>query len=194
MEELLKIQREINETGPEEFRDLELITLPELRNIRRIWVHDKHEFDDSVPKIYERVMGKPFEDPEWIETPSFGEEEWNLLKEACDALYPDEELAFEMAYSLLDVENQSNGMNNRKGIIDSLESVVKQTFYKNEPDATAYYRQQLERKKNMGGTVNEKFFSHIYDEGVAAQTVAQICNDFLPLFRALAEFYRTQEP
>ena len=173
LEELLKIQREINETGPEEFRDLELITLPELRNIRRIWVHDKHEFDDSVPKIYERVMGKPFEDPEWIETPSFGEEEWNLLKEACDALYPDEELAFEMAYSLLDVENQSNGMNNRKGIIDSLESVVKQTFYKNEPDATAYYRQQLERKKNMGGTVNEKFFSHIYDEGEEFEDVSE---------------------
>ena len=44
LEELLEIQKDINENGPEEFADLELITIPELRCIRRIWVFDKHEF------------------------------------------------------------------------------------------------------------------------------------------------------
>ncbi len=43
--------------GPEEFRDLELIQIPELRAIRRNWVYDRHEFDDSLPGIYERVLG-----------------------------------------------------------------------------------------------------------------------------------------
>lgn len=58
LRELLEIQVDINENGPEEFENLELITLPELRNIRRIWVYDKHEFEDSVPRIYEEVTGK----------------------------------------------------------------------------------------------------------------------------------------
>ena len=63
---LLEIQKNINENGPEEYRNLELIRLPELRAIRRIWVNDKHEFDDKLPSIYEDVMGRVFEDPEWI--------------------------------------------------------------------------------------------------------------------------------
>ena len=173
LKELLEIQRDINLNGPEEFRDLELISIPELQCIRRIWVNDKHEFDDSLPRIYEEVMGKPFEDPDWISNPAFGHEEWELLKEACAALYPDEEQAFEMVYSLIDTENQSNSMNNRKGIIDALETCIKHNFYKNEEDATSYYRKQLERKKSLGGVVNERFFSHIYDEGEEFEDVPE---------------------
>ena len=173
LKELLEIQRNINENGPEAFRDLELITVPELRCIRRIWVHDKHEFDDSLPRIYEEVMGKPFEDPEWIGSPAFGKDEWELLKEACDALYPDEELAFELTYSLIDTENQSNGVNNRKGIVDALERVIKFNFYKDEDDATAYYRKQLERKRNLGGAVNERFFTQIHEEGEEFEDVPE---------------------
>ena len=30
---------------------------------------------------------------------------------------------------------------------------------------TQYYTQQLERKKDLGGRYNEKFFAHIQDEG-----------------------------
>lgn len=35
--------------------------------------------------------------------------------------------------------------------------------------------------------------SHIYDEDAAERIVNQVSNDFLPLFRALAGFYRAQE-
>lgn len=71
LRDLLTIQRDINENGPEEFSDLELITMPELRNIRRIWVLEKHEFTDTLPTIYEEVMGKTFSDPEWIVPEAF---------------------------------------------------------------------------------------------------------------------------
>lgn len=60
LEELLTIQKQINENGPEEFRDLQLITEAELNKIRQIWLEEKHEFCDSLPKIYRRVMGKDF--------------------------------------------------------------------------------------------------------------------------------------
>ena len=118
-------------------------------------------------------MGKPFEDPEWRGSPAFGKDEWELRKEACDALYPDEELAFELTYSLIDTENQSNGVNNRKGIVDALERVIKFNFYKDEDDATAYYRKQLERKRNLGGAVNERFFTQIHEEGEEFEDVPE---------------------
>lgn len=164
LKELLEIQMDINATGPEEFTDLELITMPELRNIRRIWVFDKHEFDDSLPNIYESVTGHKFEDPEWVGSEVFRSEEWNILKEVVTELYPNEELAFEMAYSLIDVENQSSSMNKRKGIIDILEDCIQKTFYKNEEDATAYYLNRVERKKDFGGKYNEKVLDSTYDD------------------------------
>ena len=164
LRDLLTIQKDINENGPEEFSDLELITLPELRNIRRIWALEKHEFADTLPNIYEDVMGKPFNDPEWIAPEAFKGEEWDILKEVVNELYPDEELAFEMAYSLIDIENHSNSLNQRKGVSDSLESCIHRTFYKNEEDATAYYLDTVTRKKDLGGKYNEIALDNTYDD------------------------------
>ena len=160
LERLLNIQKEIQENGPEEFSDLELIRIPELQAIRRIWVNDKHEFDDSLPKIYEKVVGKEFEDPEWIHYENFEAEEWNILKEVCEEMFPDEELVFEMMYSLVDVENKSSGVNQRKGILDSVNSIIGKSCYKNEEDATQYYTDMMHRKKENGGKYNEKFLDY----------------------------------
>lgn len=163
LRELLEIQKEINENGPEEFVNLELITIPELKNIRRIWVLDKHEFDDSLPRIYQEVTGKIFDDPEWIAPEAFKSEEWNILKEVVEELYPNEELAFEMAYSLIDIENHSNSLNQRKGVSVSLERCIQRTFYKNEDDATEFYLNKVSRKKKLGGKYNEKALDSSYD-------------------------------
>lgn len=160
---LLEIQKDINENGPEEFKDLELITIPELRNIRRIWVNEKHEFVDSLPQIYKDVFGIEFDDPEWITSEAFRGEEWNILKDVVDELYPDEELAFEMAYSLIDIENSSSSLNQRKGVINSLEKCIQKNFYKNEEDATEYYLSKTIRKKELGGKYNEIVLDNSYD-------------------------------
>lgn len=154
---LLEIQKHINETGPEEFRNLELISIEELRSIRRIWVNNKHEFDDSLPGIYEDVLGKPFDDPEWIRAETFGKNEWDLLKQICKEMYPDEELAFEMMYSLVDVETMSNGLNQRKGVISELDKVIRSNYFSSEKDATEYYSQKVTRKRDLGGKYDEKF-------------------------------------
>lgn len=160
LKELLQIQKNINEEGPEEFSNLELIRIPELQAIRRIWVFEKHEFDDAVPRIYHEVTGKEFDDPGWICAEGFGKEEWDTLESVCQELYGDHELAFEMMYSLIDVESNATGMNQRKGIIDDLEKVIARTFYQNEDDATKYYMDKMKRKKDYGGKYNEKFLSY----------------------------------
>ena len=190
LREILQKQLEINNEGPEEFSEYELITLPELRCIRRIWVFEKHEFDDSLPRIYEEVMGKKFEDPEWIGSEAFGSSEWEILGKTCDSVmnqsaFENSKIAsklaeegdtskledlrdntiMEMLASLIDVENRAMGLGDRKDILDDLEKCIKKNFYENEADATKYYRDQLQRKKDMGAKYNEKFFVNIKEEG-----------------------------
>lgn len=157
LERLLSIQKEINENGPKEFKKLELIRLPELQAIRRIWVNDKHEFDDSLPRIYKKILGKEFEDPTWIHNDNFGHSEWEILKRVCKELFPDEELAFEMMYTLVDMENKASGINDRKDILNKITSAIGNTCYKNEEDATNFYSDMMIRKKENGGKYNEKF-------------------------------------
>ncbi len=190
LREILEKQLEINKDGPDEFAEYELITLSELRCIRRIWVYEKHEFDDSLPRIYEEVMGKHFEDPEWIGSEAFGSTEWRILGEICDSVMDNklyeksvkaaefakqgditklEELrdntVLEMMASLIDVENHAMGLGDRKDILDDLEKCIKKNFYEDEADATKYYRDQLQRKRDMGGKYNEKFFINVKEEG-----------------------------
>ena len=160
LRKLLTIQKNIQETGPEEFRSLELIRIQELREIRRIWVFDKHEFDDAVPRIYNEVLGKSFDDPEWIRSDSFGLDEWNLLKGICKEMYADEELTFEMMYNLIDIENNALGLSQRKHIAKDIDAAIGRNFYKDEDDATHYYSEKMQRKKEYGGVYNEKFLDY----------------------------------
>jgi len=168
LRELLTMQEEIQKYGPEEFHHLELITLPELREIRRIWVHEKHEFDDSVPRIYKEVTGNDFLDPEWIGTESFGKEEWEILMDTCRDLYGDEELMPELMADIIDVEVEARGMAERKGILDKINDCVKKNFYKNEEDATEYYSNRVKRQKDVGGKYDQKFLEDYIKEQEAA--------------------------
>lgn len=164
LERLLTIQKNINETGPEEFRDLQLIRMEELQEIRKIWVNEKHEFDDSLPRIYKKVMGIEFDDPNWLHYENFGKSEWDLLKQVCEELYPEEQLLFESVYSLIDIENSASGLNQRKGILDEVNSTITKTYYRNEEDATEYYANSMMRKKDSGGKYNEKFLDYEPDD------------------------------
>ena len=164
LKELLSIQLDIRENGPEGFQELELISIPELREIRRIWVNEKHEFDDSLPRIYREVTGTEFPDPEFISAESFGADEWDILEKTCNDIAQDESLVFEMMYSLIDIENKAYQQNNRKGIIDKLEDGIRRTFYKDEEDATTYYENQLKRKRDFGGKFDDRFFSVVNEE------------------------------
>ena len=85
-------------------------------------------------------------------------EEWDILKETCQKLYPNEELLFETMFTLLDIENKSINLNERKGLMAKIEASIDKTFYKNEQDATEYYAKKIARKKEMGGKYNDKFF------------------------------------
>ena len=165
VKKILEIQIDMNKNGPMEFSNLELITIPELAEIRRIWVNEKHEFDDELPRIYQEVTGKPFPDNSLYKVDSFGKQEWDILADICNSDDNNgEEKLFELMYTLIDIETKSSTMNNRKGILDQIEKTLKKNFYKNEEDAQKYYFDRTSRKKDLGGKYDERAFEGILPE------------------------------
>ena len=142
---LLELDILTHEIGPEEIKDVPLITMEELRMIRKLWLDEKREFDDSLPRIYEEVTGKPFIDPAIKTNKYYGKAEWELLHEVCGELYPDEQLLPEMQARLLDVEAKSSTMIRRRNIKKSIEDEIKYCYYKDEEDAVEMARLRRRR-------------------------------------------------
>ncbi len=109
---VLSAQVEVRQNAPEEFKDISLITPEELSEIRRIWLEEKHEFDDSLPRIYQEVTGEVFKDIRLgAEEKTIGSDEWEILEEICD-----DEMHLELMSKLLDTERQFKVKNRRLGI------------------------------------------------------------------------------
>lgn len=153
---LLTIQKEIRENGPTDFQSIELITHEELKNIRRIWLDEKHEFDDSLPFIYKEVTGLELEDVSTSIDTVFGKSEWELLKEVCDDLFPHEQLLFQTTARIVDIEQKSSDLKKRKGVIANIETQIKRGFFKDEVDACNYASEKIKIKKEMGASYDLK--------------------------------------
>lgn len=127
---LLSAQEEIRRIGPEDVRSIELISLDELREIRRIWLYEKHEFDDSLPTIYEQETGREFP-TETADDAVIRREDWELLKDVCGG----DNAFFELQRSMLDVERQYRGMMRRAGIFDALTDRLRAGQFESEEEA-----------------------------------------------------------
>lgn len=59
--ELLRAQRAATQGGSSKgFGQIELISVEELDEIRRIWVEDKGEIEDHLPRLYSKATGDPY--------------------------------------------------------------------------------------------------------------------------------------
>ena len=155
LETLLRIQKDVQIDGPKEFATLELITYEELKNIREIWVQEKHEFVDSLPKIYQRVFGVPFECAT-LENDGYGEHEWELIQSICNQVHPDEELLPQLVTGLISIEQQALEQQKRYGLQKVIESHVRRSFYRDEIDAHEYASERLQRKIEHGAAFDPK--------------------------------------
>jgi DNA sulfur modification protein DndC len=147
LRELLRAQAEVREEGPEEVRYIDLITMEELHEIRRLWVFEKHEVEDLVPRIYKEETGDDFPGSPLDEQLTLGADEMELLREASDG----DELAFVTARELLSVERKFRTRARRSGLYDELEKTIKRGFFEDKEDAYAYAlkKQQLRGKRSV---------------------------------------------
>ncbi|MCY4265972.1 MAG: DNA phosphorothioation system sulfurtransferase DndC [Gammaproteobacteria bacterium] len=131
LRQVLRAQSHVRKLGPESVRDINLITLDELQIIRRIWVIEKHELEDSLPRIYEEETGEAYPSIPLDDNTVFGKCEVDNLRKICG----DDQLHFQLVRELLSTEKQHKNMLRRAGIFDSLEGVFRRNFYVDENDA-----------------------------------------------------------
>lgn len=132
LKRLLEAQAWIRENGPDYVNSLDLVTLAELEEIRRIWVVDKHEFEDSLPGIYEAAMGQPYPGGKLDEHLPLGADMIESLREVSG----EDRLHFELVRELLDIEQRHRAQVRRAGLFESLEKALRRGFYDDEADAT----------------------------------------------------------
>lgn len=154
---LLEVEKIINEIGPLEFAGMKLITDEELREIRRIWLLDKHEFDDVLPEIVENIRGEPFSYQEDLFGSIFGRDEWEILQEICG----DDPIYLELQSSLLDTEQHAIAFALRWGILDELEALIRRCYYRDEADAIEFSNQRSERKRNLEKGLKERLLEEV---------------------------------
>ena len=131
LRKLLEAQTWIRKTGPNEVSNIELITLAEMQEIRRIWVVDKHELEDVLPGVYEEATGESYPGSRLDDNLMLGAEELQVLEEICDG----ERSHYEMIRELLSVERQQKMNSKRAGLFKQLERAVARHYFRNREEA-----------------------------------------------------------
>ena len=149
---LLEVEQIVHEIGPEEIRNVPLITMEELKEIRQIWLDEFHEFDDMVPTIYEEVTGRPYNDGTIKKNKYFGAPEAKLLEEICSELYNDETLLAGLQRALLDTEAKAQATSNKRNVVLNMEKEIRKASYQDEKDAE---RIAAAREKRLMGMIEE---------------------------------------
>lgn len=153
---LLTTQTLLRRTGPPEFRQIEIITLPELQEIRRIWVKEEHFIEDSLPGIHKEATGEACPGEHFDDNPVLGQEEMAVLREVCGS----DELHYEMTRELLSIERQQRANARRSGLIEKLEKGIRRHYYDGKEDAVAMARRyQLARERAQQGVRIEELFT-----------------------------------
>ena len=128
--------------GPEDVKAIELITVEELQEIRRIWVVEKHEMEDSLPRIYKEVIGEAYPAPRLDDTMAVHAADLALLKEECG----DDGLHYELTRALIGITRQSQQDQRRAGHFDLMEKTFAKHYYDDQADALSSAKVKADRR------------------------------------------------
>ena len=145
LRKLLTAQMQIREQGIG-MSSFEVISIPELEQIRRIWVVDKHEIEDSLPRIYQEVTGEGYPGVPLDDQCPLDHEALKLLQNICERLAgPDENMTirYGMVREMLSQESRFRTQRRRAGLFESLEKALQHHHFWNEQDAAIWAKVQL---------------------------------------------------
>lgn len=139
LRELLLTQRVVRNADQKQGTQLiELIPLDELEEIRRLWVEEKGEIEDMVPRIYTEVFGVPYPGKELEQSP-LDASDLGLLEQVAKEV--DSEAAqelYKLTRSLLAVQFQTIESHKRSKHLDRLEDVLRHYAFRNESEALEF--------------------------------------------------------
>ena len=135
LERVLETERLVDELAPESARPVRLISDDQLREIRRIWVADKHEVEDLAPRIHRRVTGRdgPFDTD--LACGLFTDENLDLLREVVQEDDDAGELTYQLVRNVLAIGHDH--VFRRRGRLAALEREIERCAYGDEAEALA---------------------------------------------------------
>lgn len=141
LKELLIAQRLVRNADQKQGTQLiELISIDELEEIRRIWVEGKGEIEDLVPKIYTDVFEAAYPGRELEQAP-LDRSDLAMLEQVASEVDSEPEAAHELyklTRSLLAVQFQSIEAHKRSKHLDRLEGVLRHYAFRNENEALEF--------------------------------------------------------
>ena len=131
LRQVLEAQRHVRARGPEAVRDIDLITPQEMEAIRRIWVVEKHEIEDSLPRVYSEATGEDYPGGRLDDNTVMGAVEIGVLRELCG----EDDLHFQLVRELLATERRHRSMLRRAGLFEAFEDAFARSSFSGEDEA-----------------------------------------------------------
>jgi len=160
LRKLLNAQSYIQKGGPPEVRRTNLISLEELQEIRRIWVVDKHEMEDALPRIYQEATGTEYPGRPLDDNLVLGDMEMRELEELCG----EDRLHYELTRELLSLTRQQRTMARRAGLFEKLEKSFSRNFYDGRDDALARAQTMADERKRREEEIKHRVASYVAEE------------------------------
>ncbi|MBI3102177.1 MAG: DNA phosphorothioation system sulfurtransferase DndC [Burkholderiales bacterium] len=151
LRELLLTQRVVRNTDKKQGTQMiELISMDELDEIRRLWVEEKGEIEDLVPSIYTEVFGLPYPGKNLEQSP-LDASDLTLLEQAANEVDPDaaQEL-YKLTRSLLAVQFQTMESHKRSKHLNNLEGVLRHYAFRNESEAFEFAMSSASTSEQYG--------------------------------------------
>lgn len=122
LKELLNVEKKLN--WPKDLHPKPLITLKELKEIRRLWIKNG-DIEDSLPKIYREAY--PDREIDWDQDDflQLSYEQYMDLEQFSNI----EDINFEMIKELIQVEKKYLGLKSRNGIMSDIRKVLNKDYF-----------------------------------------------------------------
>lgn len=166
LEALLNTQRLVAEQAPPAVGNFELISIEEIEEIRRLWVHEKHEFEDSVPQIYARAIQRAYPIEALDDSTPFRPDDIRLLRDVCEVSLSDADpleglkpdyLHFRLLRELLNVQHGYRSALRRVGLSEKLEKALENGSFRSEEEALAFAIQGRDPGKDDRSPIDDPY-------------------------------------
>ncbi|HCI6001690.1 MULTISPECIES: DNA phosphorothioation system sulfurtransferase DndC [Klebsiella] len=145
LRKVLEAQLQVQALGPEEVKELELLTIDDLEAIRELWVESKNEVEDSVPTIYQSVMNKPYPGSKGKNHPLLNRNIMKKLKDKCAEFDDTDGLKYEQVRELLTIADKHKHLLRRSTLYKELETALDKTAFNDISEARKF---ALEKRLN----------------------------------------------
>lgn len=145
LEKVLQAQLAVQQLGPEEVKNLELLPIEELEEIRRIWLEEKLEVEDSLPKIYQKVTGKKYPGSRRAHHPILNTDVLHKLKEYCAKSTDSDGLMYQQIRAAMAISDRHKNQLRRANLIPELTESLEKGAFTSLDEAKTF---ALERKRH----------------------------------------------